>query len=114
MMCVCRCMQEAGSRAISGTELAVLEGQLTWLVHVIGTVVRGRQSSSAAESQACCTDRMEGAVSLPAANLSMSIVQLWSLCCAYALGEQRSPYLPLSNSHLQMEWRLNHVGHAAC
>lgn len=30
----------------------MLEGQLTWLVHVIGAVVRGRQSSSAAESQA--------------------------------------------------------------
>ena len=47
-------MQEAGSReGSSGPELAVLEGQLTWLVHVIGAVVRGRQSSSAAESQAC-------------------------------------------------------------
>lgn len=46
-------MQEAGSReGSSGPELAVLEGQLTWLVHVIGAVVRGRQSSSAAESQA--------------------------------------------------------------
>ena len=46
-------MQEAGSREGSGgPELAVLEGQLTWLVHVIGAVVRGRQSSSAAESQA--------------------------------------------------------------
>ena len=46
-------MQEAGSREGTGSaELAVLEGQLTWLVHVIGAVVRGRQSSSAAESQA--------------------------------------------------------------
>jgi len=36
----------------SDADLAVLEGQLTWLVHVIGAVVRGRQSSSAADSQA--------------------------------------------------------------
>ncbi|KAL3148536.1 hypothetical protein ABBQ38_013973 [Trebouxia sp. C0009 RCD-2024] len=32
-------------------QLEVLEGQLTWLVHIIGAVIRGRLSSSTAESQ---------------------------------------------------------------
>ena len=32
-------------------QLEVLEGQLTWLVHIIAAVVRGKPSSSTAESQ---------------------------------------------------------------
>mmetsp|Transcript_24027 Transcript_24027/g.60483 ORF Transcript_24027/g.60483 Transcript_24027/m.60483 type:complete len:1061 (+) Transcript_24027:348-3530(+) len=31
--------------------LAVIEGQLTWLVYIVGAVIRGRLSSSSAESQ---------------------------------------------------------------
>ena len=33
-------------------ELGIVEGQLTWLVHVVGSVIRGRLSSAAAECQA--------------------------------------------------------------
>jgi exportin-7 len=29
----------------------VIEGQLTWLVYIVGAVIRGRLSSSSAESQ---------------------------------------------------------------
>lgn len=28
-----------------------MEGQLTWLVHLVGAIIRGRLSSSSAESQ---------------------------------------------------------------
>ena len=31
--------------------IALLEGQLTWLVHIVGAIIRGRLSSSSAESQ---------------------------------------------------------------
>lgn len=31
--------------------LQIMEGQLTWLVHIIGAIIRGRLSSSSAESQ---------------------------------------------------------------
>ena len=31
--------------------LAVMEGQLTWLVQLVGAIIRGRLSSSSAESQ---------------------------------------------------------------
>ena len=41
-------MGNAGQDAV---QLEVLEGQLTWLVHIIGAVIRGRLSSSTAESQ---------------------------------------------------------------
>ena len=41
-------MDTAGQDAV---QLEVLEGQLTWLVHIIGAVIRGRLSSSTAESQ---------------------------------------------------------------
>eukprot|EP00951_Prasinocladus_malaysianus_P012227 scaffold91009_cov49-Prasinocladus_malaysianus.AAC.1 len=34
-----------------GTALQVVEGQLTWLVYIVGAVIRGRLSSSSAESQ---------------------------------------------------------------
>lgn len=32
-------------------QIQVLEGQLTWLVHIVGAVIKGRLNSSAAESQ---------------------------------------------------------------
>lgn len=32
--------------------LSVLEGQLSWLVYIIGAVIKGRLTSSSAESQA--------------------------------------------------------------
>ena len=41
-------MEPAGQDAV---QLEVVEGQLTWLVHIIGAVIRGRLSSSTAESQ---------------------------------------------------------------
>eukprot|EP00899_Mesostigma_viride_P004716 jgi/Mesvir1/14245/Mv09683-RA.1 len=37
--------------AVDSNQLQVLEGQLTWLVHIIGAVIRGRLSSSSADSQ---------------------------------------------------------------
>lgn len=39
---------QAGSDA---SQLVVLEGQLTWIVYIIGAVIRGRLNSSSAESQ---------------------------------------------------------------
>ncbi|KAL6753879.1 armadillo-type protein [Haematococcus lacustris] len=41
----------ARSTALPANQLAVLEGQLTWLVYIIGAIIRGRLSSSNAESQ---------------------------------------------------------------
>ena len=41
-------MGNAGQDAV---QLEVLEGQLTWLVHIVGAVIKGRLSSSTAESQ---------------------------------------------------------------
>ena len=35
----------------SGRAIALLEGQLTWLVHIVGAIIKGRLSSSSAESQ---------------------------------------------------------------
>jgi len=37
--------------AAADAQLGVLEGQLAWLVHIIGSVIRGRLSSASAESQ---------------------------------------------------------------
>eukprot|EP00983_Pelagomonas_calceolata_P110829 1159718-Pelagomonas_calceolata.AAC.3 len=37
--------------ALPGPQLVVLEGQLTWLVYIIGSIIKGRLSSSSAESQ---------------------------------------------------------------
>ena len=31
--------------------MALLEGQLTWLAHIVGAIVRGRLSSSSADAQ---------------------------------------------------------------
>ena len=36
---------------VEAQALAVMEGQLTWLVHLVGAIIRGRLSSSSAESQ---------------------------------------------------------------
>eukprot|EP00850_Spirogloea_muscicola_P007102 SM000035S13082 [mRNA] locus=s35:297618:305506:+ [translate_table: standard] len=36
---------------LDASPLTVMEGQLTWLVHIIGAIIRGRLSSSSAESQ---------------------------------------------------------------
>ena len=33
--------------------LAILEGQLTWLVYIVGAIIKGRLSSTSAESQVC-------------------------------------------------------------
>ena len=33
------------------TQLSILEGQMTWLVYIVGALIRGRISSSAADSQ---------------------------------------------------------------
>ena len=55
-------MGNAGQDAV---QLEVLEGQLTWLVHIIGAVIRGRLSSSTAESQ----DPIDGALAAGAFGL---------------------------------------------
>ena len=40
-----------GSAGQDAVQLEVLEGQLTWLVHIIGAVISGRLSTTTAESQ---------------------------------------------------------------
>ncbi|CAG9462330.1 unnamed protein product [Pedinophyceae sp. YPF-701] len=39
------------SQPLPDADATLLEGQLTWLVHIIGSVVRGRQPAAVAESQ---------------------------------------------------------------
>lgn len=41
----------SGASAPVASQLVVLEGQLAWMVYIVGAVVRGRLSSSSAESQ---------------------------------------------------------------
>jgi hypothetical protein len=48
--CAVRVVQ-AAIAAVPGPQLTVLEGQLTWLVYIIGSIIKGRLSSSSAESQ---------------------------------------------------------------
>jgi len=43
--------KQAALVALPGPQLVVLEGQLTWLVYIIGSIIKGRLSSSSAESQ---------------------------------------------------------------
>ena len=52
-LCVLLCggWHALGNAGQDAVQLEVLEGQLTWLVHIIGAVIRGRLSSSTAESQ---------------------------------------------------------------
>ena len=49
------CLYDDGLACATGKveaqALAVMEGQLTWLVHLVGAIIRGRLSSSSAESQ---------------------------------------------------------------
>ncbi|GAX79235.1 hypothetical protein CEUSTIGMA_g6675.t1 [Chlamydomonas eustigma] len=42
---------KAATQAIPAQQLAIVEGQLTWLIYIIGAVIKGRLSSSSAESQ---------------------------------------------------------------
>jgi len=42
---------KATSAALPPQQQAVLEGQLTWLVYIVGAIIKGRLSSSSAESQ---------------------------------------------------------------
>ena len=42
----------AGPSGQEEAQLQLLEGQLSWLVHIIGAVIRGRNNSSAGENQA--------------------------------------------------------------
>ena len=42
----------AGSPAAGGTNLAVVEGQLTWLLHIVGVIIRGRLAYAAARARA--------------------------------------------------------------
>lgn len=41
-------VQEAAkiTSSAASDELSVVEGQLTWLVHIIGAIIKGRQSSN--------------------------------------------------------------------
>ncbi len=59
--------------------MALLEGQLTWLTHIVGAILRGRLNQSSADTQA----RAPGAQSAePRAGFSCSAGQLTYLCCA--------------------------------
>lgn len=42
---------QASVAVMPAPQLAALEGQVTWLVYMIGSIIKGRLSSSAAESQ---------------------------------------------------------------
>ncbi len=42
------------STAQAMQQLAVLEGQLAWMVYIVGSVIKGRLTSSSAESQVGC------------------------------------------------------------
>ena len=39
------------TQGISSQQLSVVEGQLTWMIYIVGAVIKGRLSSSSAESQ---------------------------------------------------------------
>lgn len=43
--------KQAASQVVPGPQLALIEGQLTWLVYIVGSIVKGRLSTSSAESQ---------------------------------------------------------------
>jgi exportin-7 len=43
--------QQYASGATNGSALEVLEGQLTWLVHIVGAIIRGRMNNSGADTQ---------------------------------------------------------------
>ena len=60
-----------------GSRLESLEGQLTWLVHIVGAVLRGRLNSNSAESQvglASCLCLIPYAHPLAASLVRVSIV----------------------------------------
>ena len=40
---------QAVSQTLPPQQLALLEGQLTWLVYIVGAIIKGRLSSSSAE-----------------------------------------------------------------
>ena len=42
---------QAATQVVPPPQLALIEGQLTWLVYIVGAIVKGRLSSSSAESQ---------------------------------------------------------------
>ena len=64
--------------------LAVVEGQLSWLVYIIGAVVRGRLTSSSAETQARAT-------LLPAAHAVLSLPSGGGGARARCAGSWHSP-----------------------
>lgn len=42
---------QAATTPVHPAQQALLEGQLTWLVYIIGAVIKGRLSSAAADAQ---------------------------------------------------------------
>ena len=42
------------TQGTSSQQLSVVEGQLTWMIYIVGAVIKGRLSSSSAESQVSC------------------------------------------------------------
>lgn len=40
-----------GNTGTAASTMALLEGQLTWLVHIVGAIIRGRMNSSGADAQ---------------------------------------------------------------
>mmetsp|Transcript_8801 Transcript_8801/g.18815 ORF Transcript_8801/g.18815 Transcript_8801/m.18815 type:complete len:1064 (-) Transcript_8801:979-4170(-) len=48
---VAEAFTQAATQAVPAQQLAVVEGQLTWLVYIVGAIIKGRLSSSSAESQ---------------------------------------------------------------
>lgn len=105
--------EAAASGALSGTsaagaaELAVVEGQLTWLVYVIGAVIRGRLSSAAADSQ----ETLDGELAVRAFQL-VRVMDVGPLLAARA-GEQSRQRLELAVLAFFQNFRKVYVGEQA-
>ena len=51
MCSLCARAQASSSGGVDGQSVALLEGQLTWLVHIVGAILRGRLNQSSADTQ---------------------------------------------------------------
>lgn len=93
--------------AAGAAELSVVEGQLTWLVYVIGAVIRGRLSSAAADSQ----ESLDGELAVRAFQL-VRVMDLGPLLAARA-GEQSRQRLELAVLAFFQNFRKVYVGEQA-
>ena len=50
---VAACMQAGTEGTADSTSIALLEGQLTWLCHIVAAIIRGPYMNSTGDSQVC-------------------------------------------------------------